>query len=467
MRLTGKTRQQLLLQNIIYYTLLLSIAGLTAWLSIRYSVEADWSANNRNSLTETSIKITEQLEGPVEFTAFIGDEKALHEGISKLIKRYQRIKPDINLKFVNPQTDPAKAREMGITRMGEMMVEYRNRRERIDNLTEETFTTALQKLARGQARWVVYINGHSERDPYSQDNPGYSIFTERLGQKGFNVQSLNLVSEQVIPDNTEILVIAGPRSNYLPGEIKLIQEYLEKGGNLLWLTDPESDGGLAELGKQLGISRMPGTVIDTAGQLFGVERPDFVLIVNNNNPEVLGEGFSEFSFYPQAVALKHSEETSALGLKSSPLLQTIDKSWNEIGPIQEDAEVKLDLDQGEQRGPLDIGLSLQRQLSTEVDEHGDADRSSPSTQRVVVVGDSDFLANAFIGNGGNALVGENIMNWLSHDDSLVTVAPIGAPDIQLNVSETYVVALAVLFMLVIPLSLIGAGIFIWLKRRKR
>ena len=462
MRLSGKTRQQLLLQNVIYYTLLLSIASLIAWLSVRYSTELDWSANNRNSLSETSRSIVQQLDGPIEFTAFAGEEKILRNGIQKLIKRYQRFKPDINLKFINPQTNPALAREMGVTRMGEMIVEYSGKQERLQDLSEQTFTTALQRLIRGEARWVAFISGHSERDPYGQNDNGYSTYSERLQQKGFSVQSLNLVAEQLIPDNVNVLVIAGPQSKYLPGEIKLINEYLEKGGNLLWLTEPESDGGLGDLGTQLGIERLPGVVIDTAGQLMGVDRPDFVLITNNTSPEILGHGFSEFTIYPQAVALK-SNDNSPLGLTTAALLQTVERSWNEISPVE--GQLELNPDKGEQTGPLNIGLSLQRQLTTTIDEETN-EPSTATAQRIIVIGDSDFLANSFVGGGGNAILGENLMNWLSHDESLVTIAPISAPDTQLNVSQTYVLVLAALFMLVIPLGLIGAGIFIWLKRRK-
>jgi hypothetical protein len=37
--------------------------------------------------------------------------------VAGFLQRYQQVKPDLHLRFVDPQLDPAKMRELGITVM--------------------------------------------------------------------------------------------------------------------------------------------------------------------------------------------------------------------------------------------------------------------------------------------------------------------------------------------------------------
>ncbi len=85
----------------------------------------------------------------------------------------------------------------------------------------------------------------------------------------------------------------------------------------------------------------------------------------------------------------------------------------------------------------------------------------------MVVGDGDFISNTYLGNQGNQQLGVNIINWLTHDDSFIDIPTATAPDAMLVVNETSMILLGTLYLLIIPLVLIGAGVYIWLRRRKR
>ncbi len=86
---------------------------------------------------------------------------------------------------------------------------------------------------------------------------------------------------------------------------------------------------------------------------------------------------------------------------------------------------------------------------------------------MVVVGDGDFLSNAYLGNGGNLNLGMNIFNWLAHDDSFIAIPAKTAPDTSLNLSKIATGSIGLGFLIVLPLLLLGSGLVIWLKRRKR
>ena len=110
---THPTKNQQRLQNLIFLVLFLAIIGLLAWLSTRYTLESDWTSNSRNTLSDTSIALLATLDKPVRVVAFVREGSFSREAISKLLSRYQRNRADIELSFINPDTDPQTVREQG------------------------------------------------------------------------------------------------------------------------------------------------------------------------------------------------------------------------------------------------------------------------------------------------------------------------------------------------------------------
>ncbi|MCK5386655.1 MAG: ABC transporter, partial [Gammaproteobacteria bacterium] len=77
MEITKKSRNQIRLQNIIFIILFSTIITLLAWLSSQYNFESDWTRNNRNTLSDVSIKLLQQIPAPVTITTFIPDGNLL------------------------------------------------------------------------------------------------------------------------------------------------------------------------------------------------------------------------------------------------------------------------------------------------------------------------------------------------------------------------------------------------------
>ncbi len=88
-------------------------------------------------------------------------------------------------------------------------------------------------------------------------------------------------------------------------------------------------------------------------------------------------------------------------------------------------------------------------------------------QRVVVIGDGDFLSNTYLGNAGNLDLGLNLITWLSHDDAFIDIRARGAPDTALVMGRTTTAVIGLGFLVGLPLLLLAAGLVIWLRRRRR
>lgn len=476
MKISRKIHSQIRLQNLTFSVLFVAAMGLLGWLSTRYSTRSDWTAGGRHTLSEASRKVLALLDGPVEITAFAREDRALRDQIDDQVGRFKRHDPQLSLRYVNPDTQPDKVRELGITVDGELVVDYRGRSERVQQLSETALTNALQRLLQAKDQQIALLTGHGERAADGRAAHDLGQFVDELGRKGIKVVPLNLAMTPAIPDKTAVLVIAGPTTNLLPGEVSLIRRYVEQGHNLLWLADPGSQRGLGPLAEKLGLRFLPGTVVDASTQLFGITDPTFVLVAEYPAHAITSQ-FQKVTVFPAASALDRVSPESAGDFALEPILSTLPRSWTETGAIE--GKIRFDSDKGEKEGPLAIGFALTRVVpdtgakdpkgATKPSSASDEARHEPgsSQQRIVVVGDGDFLSNAYLGEGGNLQLGLNILQWLTGNDRLIDIPPRTVPDRSLNIAESTLGMIAIGFLFLVPLALFGVGALVWFQRRRR
>jgi ABC-type uncharacterized transport system involved in gliding motility auxiliary subunit len=454
MLVTQKTQRHNRLQNILFLILFLGVVGVLAWLSTRYAFESDWTASGRNSLSAASSELLARLDKPVTITSYATEDESVRQAVDQIISRYQRYKPDISLRFVNPDLEPNTVRELGISVNGELVIEYQGRKENLRTLSEQGITNTLQRLVRGGERWLVFLEGHGERKPQGIANHDLGQWAQQLNAKGFKTQAHNLAENPQLPENTQVLVIAGPQVKLLPGEVELINQYVASGGNLLWLSDPEQQVGLETLAETLGIGFEPGLIVDPTTRVLGVSDPRFALVTDYPDHGIT-RNFDTLTLFPQTVGLTLAPLE---GWQATPFLRTQTRSWSETGEIS--GSIRFDIG-ADIAGPLTIGIALTRQQPSDTEDDPD------TQQRVVVLGDGDFLSNAYLGNGGNLALGMNMANWLAHDDSFIDIPVKTATDRNLQLSTLSQGVIGIGFLFVLPLMLASTGFVIWWRRRNR
>ncbi len=435
------------LQDALFVVLLLLLAGLVGWLAERHALRFDWTAAGQHTLSEASREVLARLEGPLEATLFARPGSAAGERARDLLERYRADYPPLQVERVNPDLAPARVRELGIGADGEVALVYRGRQEVAREPGEQALTAALLKLARETPRAVYFLAGHGERRARGEANHDLGTFGAELRRTGFELVQYSPALDGPVSAAAALLVVAGPRGALLPGEPERLREYLADGGNLLWLDDPELDRALAGLAPDLGLHALEGVAVDAGGEVYGIGDPSFV-VVGSYPDHLVTEGLAEVTLFPQARAYQVEPGS---GWQSLALLQSLPRSWVERGPL--DGTIRQDA--GEPRGPLTLGLVLTRP------------RPDGGEQRVAVVGDGDFLANAYLGNGGNLALGMRLVNWLAADDALVGIPPRGAPDRNLELGQAETAFLAFGFLLAAPLLLLVLGLGIWWRRRRR
>lgn len=437
--------------HIVLSTLIVGIVLVLGWFTQRFNTSIDVTANNRHSLSATTRSVLTSLNTPVEIIAVLGPNPQQRDAVQSLVARFQAFKPDLSLRFINPETDPAQARTLNAAPGGELILRTAAREQRLQNLSERSLADSITQLSRTGDRDLVFITGHGERQPTGTANDDWQIMSERLANIGLITREQSLVSEPYLGDDIDLVVIAAPKSPYFPGELASLDDYLQRGGNLLWLAETSSDSvtgpDLRLLSDNLGIDILTGTVIDTASQALAADSPDFVLL-DRFPVHPITQTLSSPVLLPQAKALA---VTPLAGQVIAPLLQTPDASWTETGPLT--GAIEFDSNTLEVSGPLLLGVTIERTLAQ-------------GTQRFAVIGDADFAASQFIGNGANQSFTESLALWLTGDADALAFVSQRAPDSELSLSNRSIVFLSAVYLAILPLLLcIIAGVVRWRRQR--
>lgn len=454
MRVTPKTRLHVRLQHLAFITMMLVVCGLIAFLSYRYNFLSDWTYNNRNSLSQTSVELLQALDQAPVFTIYAPESGNARQIITDAVKQYQQVLPEIKIKYINPELEPDLIRELNLNSNQALQISINNKSEFVPQLSEQQITNAIQRLARSQDRWLVFLSGHGERKPDGIANHDFGEWGKLLTRKGINYRSMQLTETPAIPENASAIVIASPEVNYLPGEIEIIKNYLANGGNLLWFTEPDASAGLEPLANYLGLEFLTGTVHDQFTLTQRINDPRFIIVARY--PQLsTNDKFQKASLFPyaRAIQIQNSEPWQAM-----PVLSSSDQSWIALTG----APIKIP----ESKQSYDIGVALVRDVELPAEHSSENNSKIFDKQRILVIGDGDFLSNQYQGNAGNLDLGLRFANWVLHDDQFISIPARTAPDIKLEFTETSKIVIGMGFLLIIPLLLAGTGARIWWVRRK-
>jgi len=435
-------------KNTLITLLLLGLFITLAKLSTRYSAQSDISNNGSNTLSTASLDLLSSLPDPITITAYIKQGLPIRAQIGQLVDRYKLSKTNLSLVFIDPDLQPEKTREFNIGPEGIILVEYQEHLEKLNYIDESSLTNALLQLASAQQHWLSFLSGHGERSPSGTANFDLGLFAKALTRRNIKALALNLVAIPAIPDNSALLVISAPTSPLLTDEWAIIKRYLDDGGNLLLLSDP-NNLFLANLQDYLGIQALPGVIVDSDTQLKEINDPRFV-VISDYPSHAINLGFQASSVFPVTAGLAINPNSH---FKAEPLLRSSINSWTETGTIS--GKIRYDTNSHEQQGPLTVAYALTRTTAKN------------SEQRIIVIGDGDFLSNAYLGHVGNSELGLRMVSWLSHDSHFLTIPAKIAVDKSLTLSQTAVSFMGFGFLMVMPLLLISCGFFIWRIRKNR
>ncbi len=226
----------------------------------------DLSQDRTYALSDETITLLENLQGEVHAVGFYTNQDSRDEAEVWLNKYKSYSNGKISYEFVDPDLNPGKAEQLGMTRPNVLIFEQDGRTAEAAYADERNLTGALVQLQLGEARKAYLVIGHGERDTNSPANSGYTQAKQLLTNANFEVETLNLLADGSVPDDADLVLILGPTAQFAAHEVEALQTYLDAGGALMLLIDPSGTAGGALGVGVIGVAyNHDGSLIATAG----------------------------------------------------------------------------------------------------------------------------------------------------------------------------------------------------------
>lgn len=425
----------------------IAIFGIVNFLGYRHHKRLDLTSEKLYSLSDQTRKIVAGLQKDVKIIKF---DKEDDPELRDRMTEFRDLSKRLSYEKVDPQLKPEIAKQYTVSRMGELVVAAGSRVERPPGASEQELTNAILKVTRESLKAVCFLDGHGEKATSGSEGEGYSSIEASLKNENYETKTVSLVTTDQVPPDCAVLVVAGPKNPLLQPEVASIGKYLDGGGKALLLIDPDTDSQLNEVLKTWNVDVGNNTVIDVsaAGQMFG-GGPYAPLVLSYGAHPITKDFVRTMTIFPFARSVTMGQSTGS-GASGTTLLTTSEASW---GEVEMKAGVAPKFDEGkDQKGPINLGVAASKSVAGK-------------EARLVVIGDSDFASNRAIKFQRNGDLFLNSINWLAQDEDLISIRPKSQTNRRVDLSASQQNLLFWLFVLLMPLAVLGTGAYVWWKRR--
>ena len=436
----------------VYTAVAVAIVVLANWFVDRHNRRWDLTPNQSYSLSPQTTKVLKELKN--DLTIYVFDRESGFRGRRDLLDNYSALTHRVTVRYVDPDRQPSLAGQFGIRNYGTVVVAGGDRHFEAQSSTEEGVTNAIVRLLKGQ-KTVYFIQGHGERDVDSSDRAGYGRVKKQLESENRQVKTLVLLQKMEVPADCSLLVIAGPRNDFLAQEVETIKKYLTGGGRALFLLDPGMElTNLAKLLADCNVTLRNDLVIDEnpVAQLVGAS-PSMPLILKYGSSPIVQPLARTATLFPLTRSFEVGKEYKA-GVSAESLCETSPDSFGvaDFDPKVREVRYRAGKDT---KGPLSVAVAGTIAGEGEKKTEG----------RFVAVGTSMLAVNNYLPFEGNRDLFMNMVNWLSAEEDLISIRPKPPESQRLNMTAQQMRRVLYLGVFGLPILIIALGTSVWWRRR--
>jgi len=438
-----------------------ALAGLDV---VRNRLRFDVTKNKMFSLSEQSINILKELDKEVEVLILTEEKDFNYPEITEMLIQYNvKSNGKVTTRFVDVEKDPlfiereldpeqvkgiksgsivvkCGSKNMVISQSDMIEYNYSYGMPQASGLKiEQAFTSAIKNVTAEFTPVVYFVQGHGEyvMDDYLNE------LKAAITANSYEVKELSLGNG--VPDDAAVLAFISPKNDLLPDEMEKLLSYLENGGDAIFLMDvQQSSTELTNFNTvleryNLKVNNDLILELDQSSYL-----QDFTIII----PKIFETAVStNLDPYSQALYLPQC--------RSIEILQA-EKQWITTKPlfITSAKSQSQDIVSGEIKiGPFLLGA---------ISEY-----EGYKTSRVALVGNAQFVSDDWMNyrndNGKRYIM--SMLNWMQDQEGSVYIPSksLASKAIQLTNQSRYIAFISLTFLL--PLTIIGFGIFVWIRRK--
>jgi ABC-type uncharacterized transport system involved in gliding motility auxiliary subunit len=467
LRLAGRRSAREGANSLVLTVVVVGIAVAINYIANRHQKRWDFTAARQYTLSEQTTKVLGGLETDLAIVLLDNPTASRALAARDLLELYDGESERVTFEVVDPEADPQTALsyqepgETGFT-MGTVLVSSGERRERATAATEPEITNAILRVLREERKKIYFSSGHQEKSIEDTDSSGVSVVSGKLGGSTYVTESLIIArtvqgDEMRIPDDADAVVIAGPKTDFLPEEIGALDAYLRGGGRAVFLLDPSTQAttpALDEYLREQGVSLGSDLVVDP------LSVPPLYPVVRSYGAHPIVESFSNaLSIFPLVRTVERIDGAQK-GAEVRDLFSSEAESWAETR--MDELEARQGPAPDQKRGPLPLAVAV----TLAAGESADNGETKAPSGRFVVVGDSDFIANELASAPVlNADLFLNMVNWAAEDEDLISIRPRAPEDRRIFLSPQQMTNVILFSLLIVPGVILVTGISVWWGRR--
>jgi ABC-type uncharacterized transport system involved in gliding motility auxiliary subunit len=464
---------------LLVIVLVLGILGIINYLLAKQHYRIDFTEAKIHSLSDQSVSVLKGLKNDVRIKLFFREGNLGRSTMENLMKIYAYHSGKIKYEFIDPDRNPGLIKRYEVTEDGTTIFESGDKESRITSTSEEDVTNAIIKVSRKRKKVIYFLEGHGEHSIEESGDNGYSIVKDELEKLAYEVKKLSLALSDNFPDDLSLLVIPGPQKDLLPNELDTIRNYIQMGGRVFFMIDPETVPGMIPFLAEFGVKLERDLIVDTVSRLLGGDY--FMPVVNDYEPHEITEKFRYATFFPYARSVSPLEEKPE-GVTVQVIAKTSPNSWSERQLEQQ--EVTFDKEK-DKSGPIPLavvvtiqpqeeekGADEQEEKKEEMTEKTPEKKEESAGEdqanqegRIAVIGDSDFVSNRYYYLSGNGNFFLNIVNWLTQEKDLISIQPKTSSPRTIQLSPSQGRLIFFVSLIILPLLVLITGVSIWIRRR--
>lgn len=361
------------------------------------SRRVDLTATQMLSLSPYTLSVLSEVKKPLQVDLYY--ERGERQRSRDLLELMKDHAPNLSYELVDLDRNPARAKEHRVDHYDRAVLRYDGREVVVFAGSEESLVGGIARILAEHARVLYFLDGHKERSLGAGTGENWSRAAQVLRNEGYEIRPLSLLQLADVPSDASAVVLAGPESDVAEGELRALTAYLERGGSVLVVVDPQALPRLEAWVAGYGFAIGDDVVIDRANRVYGSDGTNVVVpyyrdheaVRTMDTPSVLGRARSV------EIAPGHQDDVSRgpaiVARTAKESFAARDASRTRAG------EVTFD-EQRDRQGP--IGIMAVTLVAPDADKPG----------RLALIGDADFASDAFFSLMGNKNLLVNTIGWL-------------------------------------------------------
>jgi hypothetical protein len=478
-----RRRWRIVFDILVRTALVLAVVVMVNYLGAKFYGRFYLSSQTRVQLSPRTLSVLHSITNRIAVTVYYDKTDDSYPAVIALLNEYRSANPDISVNTVDYVRDAGEAEkvkeqykqfftsqsdkdlvifdcdgrvkidngdELTQSQLQEVpnSTEREFRRKPIAFRGEMIFTANLLAVENPKPLKAYFLQGDGEPLLSDSGDSGYMKFGAVLGENYIATEPLQLIGENPVPDDCNLLIIAGPQTAFSEMELQKINQYLEQGGRLFVLFNYFSirhPTGLEPILARWGVNSVADVVQDPKNTTSG---QDVITYNFGSHPAVNPlTGLALQLILPRPIGAVNWQNPPASAPKVDELAFSSPQSTLMGEPVAAPHSYPLMVAVEQQSVP---GVANTR-----------------GTTRMIVVGDSFFLDNHQIESGANRDFAGYAVNWLLDRTVLLEgIGPRPVTEFRLTMTRAQQQDVRWLLLAALPGGVLAFGWLIWLARRK-